>query len=248
MTVNSTGDGTNGYAFRLLDLAAATPLAVDATVSTNILPTTTAAYKFTATAGQSLYFNAISQSGFNSYGAYWTLVAPSGVQLFDANFSDRGPLTLGESGTYTILAGGYASYETTPSGSFSFVVSGVTNASQSINLGDTVVGSIAHPGQVRTYTFNVPADTRLSFDTLTNRSGLFWTLTGPSGIVANNISFASEGWFVYPVGAGSYMITISGNGSDTIGGFTFRLLDLSIGTTIPPVTTIPTRLPRKKAE
>lgn len=238
MTIDATSGATPGYAFRLLDFAAATPVAVDVIVSTNILPTTTTAYKFTATAGQSLYFNAVSQSGFNSYGAYWTLVSPSGLPLFDTSFTDRGPLTMAESGTYTMLAGGYGSYETSPSGSFSLSVSGVTNATQSINLGDTVVDSIAHPGQARTYTFNVPADTRISFDTLTNRSGLLWTLTGPLGVIANNVSFASEGWFVYPVSAGSYSLTVSGNGGSATGGFKFRILDLSLGTTIPPVTTI----------
>lgn len=239
LTVNATGDGTNGYAFRLIDFAAAPALTLDSTVNGSVVPATAStAYSLNATAGQTVYFNAFSQSGFNSYGAYWTLLTPSGTPVFDGGFSDRGPVTLAQTGTYTLLVGGYAAYETTPSGSFSFVVGGVTNSSQPMTLGDAVVGSIIQSGQSRSYTFNVPADTRVSFDVLTNVAGLSWSLTGSSGAVANNVAFSTEGWFIYPLAAGSYTVRVSGNGGDATGGYAFRVLDLSQGTTIPAVTTI----------
>lgn len=239
LAVTASGDATNSYAFRLLNLADAAPMPLDVPVSgTLVPPTSTKAYRFSATEGQSVYFGANSQSGFTYYGVpFWTLVAPSGGQVFDRSFGDYGAVTLGENGVYTLLVGG-AIQETSSGGSYGFTVSGVTNTANSMSLGATINGVVEQPGQVRTYDFDIANDTRVFFDTLTNRSGLYWTLSGPSGTLANTVSFASDGYYLYYLVPGRYTVTVSGNGASSTGDFSFRILDLAAGTVIAPLATI----------
>jgi hypothetical protein len=100
-------DITGSYGFRLLDLAAATPLALDTTVSSSFDPAAeTDAYRFTAEAGQAYFFDITARSGGD---AYWRLLDPFGRPVFGpSNFNnptsyDVGPLTLAYAGEYTLL-------------------------------------------------------------------------------------------------------------------------------------------------
>jgi hypothetical protein len=239
VAVTAAGGATNSFDFRLLRFADATPLSLDVPENGTLSPPTiTTAYRFDAVSGQAVYFGANSQSGFTYYGVpFWTLVAPSGTQVFDRTFGDYGAVTLNETGTYTLLVGGYIS-EPSASGSFTFTVSGITNTAASFALGATVKDTITQPGQVRTYGFDVPVDTRILFDTLTNRSGFYWTLAGVAGTIVNNASFTSDGFFIYAVPAGHYTVTVSAQGGSSTGDFSFRILDFASGTSIPALATI----------
>src|SRR4029077_6403787 len=130
------------YAFRLSDLATATPLTPGTPVSSTLNPRSgTDAYRFNASAGQSFYFAFLPGSGGTASGT-WRLIDPYGNVVFK-NFlgSDQGRMTLTASGTYTVLAEG--SITNTGTGNYSFDVAPVTDTTQALTLGSTVNATLA---------------------------------------------------------------------------------------------------------
>ena len=238
-TVSANGDATGSYGFRILNLSAATPIALGSPVNDALVPTSgTTAFRFEGTAGQTIYFDSAPVSGFTYAGApYWLLLDAYGTVLMDRFFGDFGPLTLPANGRYTLLVGGNF-YESTPSGTFGFTVNPVTNSTQAIAVGATVAGTIAHPGQARRYTFTIPSATQVLFDTLTNNPSLRWVLTGPTGTLNNNQTFGSDGLFIYDAAPGAYTVTVDAAGSEAVGEFFFRVLDLAAARTISPLATV----------
>src|SRR3546814_4190515 len=75
LTVDGTGDTAGDFAFRLLDLAAATPLTLGAVTSGTIEPANaTALYRVTGAAGDRLFFDYLT----NSSAGRWRLLDPNG--------------------------------------------------------------------------------------------------------------------------------------------------------------------------
>ena len=132
LTVAAVADFTPSYAFRLFDLAQATPINAGTVINGQLNPANeTDAYRFEATRGDQYYFDFLSNSagaGSNT----WRLIDPNGVTLFGpSNFSsDIGLMTLPTTGTYTLLMEG------------SFTAGGSTNYSfnaQPVPISATVV-------------------------------------------------------------------------------------------------------------
>src|SRR3546814_6401925 len=86
----------------LADAPAITPgLPVTGTLSPG---SETEAYRFDAEAGDRYYFDRQALSGGS---AYWRLIAPNGSQLFVGYFNEIDSMILPDTGTYTLVMGGW---------------------------------------------------------------------------------------------------------------------------------------------
>ena len=238
LTVDGDKASTGAYAFRLLDLAAATPLTPGTPVSGTLDPANeTDTYQFDALAEDRMFFDVQARSGGGS--SRWRLLDPygNGVPGFSGDFSgtgsDVGPLTLPATGTYTLLLEGQIGDP--GSGSYTFNAQPVSDEAFGLTVGATVTEAIDEAGERDVYSFTLGGDTRLYFDSLTN-SSIRWTLTGPAGTPVSNRAFngsdALAGNGVLRLPAGSYALTANAAGTTT-GPYSFRLLDLAAAT---PVT------------
>ena len=236
LTVTSTNEIAGNYSFRLADLAQATAIATGAVVDGTLAPSNeTDVYRFDAAAGESFYFDRISRNGGD---IYWRLLDPYGRTVFGPTYIDSdaqiGVRTLEVTGSYTLLVEGR--YYTAGDASYSFRVQPVQNETLALNLNEVQNQSIAHKGQVDTFTFSLSEAKRLYFDSLTaDVSGadswyLRWSLEGPAGVLASDQPFRGsdsyEGLSVFDLGPGDYRLTVRGT-NDIAGNYAFRLLDLS---------------------
>ena len=235
LIVDSINDTTPNFAFRLLDLANAVALVPGAAISGTLNPAReTDVYQFDASAGQRFYFNNTLNAGGDTY---LRLLDPYGRTLLGPTYigSDIDVSALPYSGTYTLLVegrhyiGGNANY--------GFTVQPVTDGTQALNLNTQTDGSIASAGQRQIYNFNLAADSRLVFDSLTNNGSLNWSLTGPLGNLVNDRTFNSSdsgnrgSATLLSLVAGDYTLTVDGSG-DATGNYSFRLLDLATASAI----------------
>jgi hypothetical protein len=118
-----------------------------------------------------------------------------------------------------------------------------------ITLGATVTAALTSPGEQDSYGFTLPAASLLYFDALTpsgagiSYSHLQWSLSGGGGTPVSDRPFnASDAGGgppdpVLSLPAGGYTLTVSSL-DQSIGAYSFRLLDLSAATTIEPGTTV----------
>lgn len=120
--------------------------------------------------------------------------------------------------------------------SYEFALRQVLDSVAPLALGDVVNGALATPGQSAVYEFTLATAAQLAFDAQTNRNDLLWSLSGPRGIEVADRRFdqsdASGGMSVMNLVAGTYRLTVRGNGNAS-GAFAFRVLDLAAGN---PVT------------
>src|SRR5262249_26386824 len=112
LTTDLPGDQTGTYAFRLWDLAQATPLTPGTPVSGSLSPANeTDLYRFTASAGDRFFFDVLART--NPGSSNWRLIDPYGNVLFNTLFNGANPdvdvLTLTQPGTYTLLVEGNVS-------------------------------------------------------------------------------------------------------------------------------------------
>jgi hypothetical protein len=156
---------------------------------------------------------------------------------FASTGSDVGPLTLTRPGTYTLLMEGRF-FETNPS-TYTVVMVPVSDELNPVPfaLGATINEAIDEPGEVDNYTFTLAATTSVYFDSLTNNSTIFWSLTGPAGAVSGSRSFTNsdsiDGSGTLNLMAGTYTLTVDGS-TDAVGAYSFRLLNLAAATPVTP--------------
>ena len=178
LVIDGNADMVGDYSFRVLDIAQATTLTPGTDVSGQLSPANeTDLYQFNVTAGERFYFDYKSYLG--SYTPYWRLLDPYGQLVFGPNgfTSDKEPLTLTQTGAYTLFIEGYV-YNTVATNNYSFAVQKVTDEQYPLTVGDTVKGSIAHAGQRDFYNFSLSQAKQLYFDALSN-SNIIWTLVAP---------------------------------------------------------------------
>src|SRR3990170_7535960 len=240
LSVNPAGDVTGAYQFRLLDFASAQAISPGTPVSGGLWPANESdLYQFNAVAGDKFFFDAQARSGATN--ASWRLIDPYNNKVFEAAFgsvsSDVDTLTMTVSGTYTLLIEGR--YLDTGSATYTFNVAPIVYAAPvSFATGETVSGAIAVQGEQDTYTFSLTNNYRLYFDSLTNNSGIRWSLTGPAGTLVSNRTFTTSDSIdianpVLKLVAGDYQLTVDGTG-DVIGAYQFRLLDFASALAITP--------------
>ena len=131
-------------------------------------------YTFTGTVGQRLYFDSRET---NYLGINVVLISPAGATLMNINsYSDSGPFTLTQNGTYTLIFDG--SGDTT--GVISFELLDLASATP-LTLGTPITDSLADQTQTKLYKFSGTQGQRLNLQSL-SASGTTaqWTLIGPS--------------------------------------------------------------------
>ena len=150
LRVFGTVDRTGDYSFalrRLSDLANSpldTLIGDGQTLDTN---RTTRLYRFSATAGQTIFFDGAPDNA----NANWRLLDVNGQTLFNNPVTTNWIADLPYSGDYAIALQNNSSTAESP---FSFKLITPDTVTASIELGQTVTGTIAEPGEIRTYTFN----------------------------------------------------------------------------------------------
>ncbi|MBL9171014.1 MAG: hypothetical protein JNN07_25000, partial [Verrucomicrobiales bacterium] len=243
LTVYGILDFTTPYAFQIvpvvpqqfaLNLGQTVTNGVPAAGAGNIeSPGATDTYTFTATAGQTVYFDEMTGFGCNPF-LRWRLVNPQGGQVFDQVFAafdqcgsgpDVGIVTLTNAGTYSLTVYGVLDF-TTP---YAFQIVPVVPQQFALNLGQTVTngfpavgaGNIESPGATDSYTFTATAGQMVYFDEQTGlgcNPQLRWRVVNPQGVQVFDQIFAavdqcnsgSDVGLVTLTNAGSYTVTVYG--------------------------------------
>ncbi len=229
LSLDGNAADTGDYSFRLLDLSNATTVKLATTVTDTLTPGLESdIYKIDATAGQRLFFDALT----TATGAAWTLYGPNNSYVNSSNLSIDFETTIATSGTYYLVLDGYT---TTGNVNYSFKVTNPTTTSTPMPLGITVTGTIAEPGEVDEYTFVGTVGQRLYYDALLTNNTFVNNaqLVSPSGTaVFFNGNADSDRGPVTLTEPGTYRLILDGSGSST-GNYSFRLLDT---TTAPTIT------------
>src|SRR5271157_5313779 len=204
LAIGSSSSPLN-YGFRLTDTAYV-PLTFGATTSGTVTTATQSdVSSFTGTAGERTYFEELSDSN-GYYGAYWYLYGPNNQSITSNWIGGDLTATLPTSGTYTLVVDNNTSYSTA---TYSFVAIQNVDPTTSINLGQTVSGTINNPGDEATYTFTGSPGQRLFFNSLATPNGYVYAqLTDPNGnSIFNNSEEYNEGPYTltYP---GTYTLTV----------------------------------------
>ena len=116
LAISSTSTSVGSYAFRLLDLSGAVPMALDTPVTATLTAGfVTQAFAFQATAGTRFLFNPLSLP-VNDDQVSFRILDPLGRQVYGpSNFDSRTDIpTLALTGTYTLLIEGRASNRAGP--------------------------------------------------------------------------------------------------------------------------------------
>jgi uncharacterized repeat protein (TIGR01451 family) len=232
LTTWSTDSGEQVYAGVIRNLASAPVASLDTEISVTNTPANDDRFlRVPLLAGQSIHLGARTQSGF-IYGATWALFDPSlqfarnsNCNELQGGFNDLGVFTAPSSGEYLLGLGSYV-YEGATEATRVLRISGVTNRTQTIALGELVTGTIETSGQVRTHRFDVDVPRRVSLDLMSTENAN-WRLVGPSGDIGSS-SFASDGWRIFDLVPGEHALVVTGRNSDTP-PYRFRLLDLASG-------------------
>ncbi|MBL8814930.1 MAG: cadherin repeat domain-containing protein, partial [Planctomyces sp.] len=229
LTVDAALDSTGEYSFRLLDLNAAVEVTPGDIVTGTLDPAnSTSLYQFDAVAGDRFFFDSLVSSG----NAAWHVIDPLGRQ-FAVNWlsGDLEPGLLTLPGTYRVAVVG--DFGDTGTIDYSFRIQPSAITSEPLTVGSIVSGEITNAGDVDRYTFTLLSDSQLWFDGLEDFSGAFWSLTGPSGHVVTSTYF-DDPWANNSnlnLIQGDYVLTLDGSG-DSIGNYSFRLLDVAAGTVL----------------
>jgi hypothetical protein len=182
LTVDPDSANKPDYEFVIWDINPAVieggPLALNEFVSGNIeIPGQTAAYTFEGEAEQTLYFDVQN----TSEGTYFILTAPDGrTEVFNIYNSDQGPVTLEQSGTYTLVV----DPDSANKPSYEFIVWDIDPPvieGGALPLSEFVSGEIETPGQTAVYTFEAEAEQTLYFDVQNTSEGTYFILTAPDG-------------------------------------------------------------------
>ena len=169
-------------------------------------------YTVNVTAGQSFWFQAISQSGYVRSRLY----SPSGVLVFHELAPDFAPTTLTETGTYRLVLNGL--YDRTPS--YSFQVRNTSPVVRSIQIGDTATATISSVQSKDIWRFSATAgqSVYIDFQQATD-FGVQYTLVAPNGTVyasaGNFILSALDQWPILLNQTGTWELRINSPGTTT---------------------------------
>jgi large repetitive protein len=183
-------------------------LTLGATVTTALVhPGDQLYYTFSGSAGQRLYFDSRST---NYTGINVTIVSPAGATIMNANkYSDVGPFTLTQSGTYTMIFDGSGDVTDV----LSFELLDLSSATP-IAVGTPISDSLADQTQTKLYKFAGTKGQRLNLQSLSaSGNGALWTLIGPSDQAIGTQPFVSAniGIVTLPV-SGTYTLEVIGYG------------------------------------
>ena len=235
-----TTRGTGNYAFSLDDISAATPITLTSGKGTPV-PGTLATglsanlYQFSGTAGQSLYFEGMTDSP--AEGALVTLYNRSNGTVTSFHTENDDQVTLPTTGNYLLAVAGTNATNTSVSYSFE-VFDNVNPTVTGTTLPLTESGTITNPGDAASYTFTGSPGQRVFFNGMgTAISGLNAMLTDPYGNTIFNSNAASDEGPYTLTWPGTYTLTVYSSGtSRTAGAYQFQMLDVSAQSLTPTST------------
>ncbi len=216
--------GTGDYNFQILDLtASSTLLTLGSSTSGPLASAASRAYRFTGSAGQRLYYDALEADGDN---INVVLLRPDGtiVQLNQNSEADRDLFTLADAGTYHLVLRNNSA----TAADFNFAL---RDAAAATPLSfDTVTNGTLSPGQeTDLYRFTGTAGQRLGFDSLTaGFPAANWKLYGPTNQIFTNQNIGSDVVINLTVD-GTYVLAITGSSAPN--------LDYSFSLVTPTTTT-----------
>jgi YD repeat-containing protein len=237
LTVSGNG-GTGSYHFTVDDLSASTAIALTAdavtTESNQTLASGTATnfYRIDGTAGQRLYFQALTQSGAPA-DLYWALYGPSGYPLFNSHFSSPSSWfdfteTLPADGTYYLTVTGTNAQNTKVT--YSFDVYDTANTTSALTMGQPVSGTLKLPYDEATYTFTGSVGQRILVQNLGSDLYESATLVDPQGqyVSYDSYFYSSSNYSeVYTLlESGPYKLVVSRSSGGT-GDYVFVVEDLA---------------------
>ena len=183
-----------------------------------------AIYQFTANAGDAVWFDGITATS-SFFGPNAEIYAPNGERILSsiATNSDRGILTLSETGVYSVIV---RSDNNIP-GDYSFRILDIDGASN-IEIGENVSSSLSPGNTTQFFKIEGSAGQKLFFDsieTLTSFSGE-WNLYSPGNDEIIRSSFLRNDFEVALPSDGAYHLILDGNSNEDI-NFSFQVLDIS---------------------
>jgi len=236
LVVDPDGASTGSYAFRLLDMAGATPIALGDAFPVQLLQSgrETRAFAFDAQSGDHVTLNLDYVSGDGS--TILQLFDPFGRRVARAG-TGQTPLRLEQTGRYTLLVEGYI-YSGADSVYNVFLDlqsndgGNALPAGTPIAVGDTVTGTLDASATPVVYNFALASDATLLLDALgAEEYSLSWSLSGPRGSeTTNQYFYSSDGGYPYygvhplRLAAGEYALTLRGSSAQA---YAFRLVDLA---------------------
>jgi RHS repeat-associated protein len=228
LTILGSGNSTGTFAFRLLDVASATPLVLAAPTSGTLSPgLSDAVYSVSGTAGQRLSFQSQSLPGASGtwvlYGPENQFIAqgPALASTFTANLPTAGAYVL-------VIAGSSA----TAPVNYQFTVMDTSQTPVAPSGFNTIQSGTVAAGQSVPFSFSAPAGLPIYFNGISATGSLTVVLKGPAGNTVFQVNPASNaaGPFLL-TSSGNYVLTFSGTSPSATGTFQFQLLDLANGST-----------------
>lgn len=194
-------------------------------------------YTFEATAGQVLFFDQLETIGSTNL-INWNLADANGATLFNTSIlSDYGPVTLQQSGRYTLTVGQpnstslltyrFQIWETEPPQTFTIAIGDIVTP-DSPQAG---AGNIETPGAIDVYTFEGEAGQIVFWDSLEVESSnqfpnFYWELTDARGTLLGKRQIYQDTGPIPLSGNGPYKITVGTANSDLTMRYRFQLWDV----------------------
>ncbi len=230
ITLDGRGDQYGSYQFQVFQVPAPSvsriPLRRPAAGELRI-PGQFDYFVFEAAAGQTIFFD---QQAGSVPALKWNVVDPTGTSLFSQSFFDQGPMTLSQSGQYTITVDGQGD----ATGPFTFVIWDVPpEVPQPIVLDTLVTGAVTVPGQTQSFQFAGSAGQEILFDLVFNqRTNVRYTLLTPSGSSLFTERTVDQSIAGLPE-TGTYTLVADGI-ADAVGSFSFQIVDGGTPQALPP--------------
>lgn len=234
LTVQRAQSGTVSYEFRVIEVEDdLSSTSIGSTIVGEIeLPSEVDRYEFSASAGQRIYLDVIAASSAGSIN--WSLVDSLGRQVSGSTSS------VADSGPYELVGGDYVLSILSESGgvsTYEIALADVVDSSSTIAIGDTVVGSIAIPGQEVHYAWNVPVGRRVTLDVIgsTAAGGIDFILVDPVGReIVRTTSLLDV---TLDLVGGDYTLTLDGEFATT-GDYEFQVIDGGPAPHVPAGTVV----------
>ncbi len=224
---------TGSYDFVLSATSTAPWLSVN-TVVTGTLATgvSTNLYQLSGTAGETLFFDGLSDSPSSSAQAY--LYDPANNYVTQFWLEGNVQVTLATTGKYILAVQGVNSAAS--SVGYSFEMFQNVEPTDALALNSEVTGTLANPGDQHTYTFTGTIGQQVQLNGLSPGSNIVATLIDPEGSAVFYSDLGNNAGPYTLATPGTYELVIAGSGVLT-GNYDFRLLDLASETKLQVNTT-----------
>ncbi len=217
---------TPAFRFRLVDLDQALPITLGQSVTNALTPPNGAlAYRIQLNAGQQILGRAFEATGFPSSQPRWTLIEPSGRQVWSQSFNDTASLTTTSSGSHTLLIQGPVGNAGT-NNTHAFAILPILQRDEPLAFDTLIASAISSPGQTITYRFNLAEPRRLALDHL-EYANVRWDLSNASRSIASS-AFWSDGHWQSDLSPGDHRLVLSAQDVQTP-PYRFRVLDAAAG-------------------